>query len=75
MKCISLKLVGTIFLFFIAALSFSQGTLWRIEGNNNTNPTSNFLGTDNNFGLSIRTDGIERIYIRDSWPAGSVLIF
>ena len=44
---------------------FSQqgGQFWRINGNFNTNPANNFLGTTNNFGLMLRTNDTRRFNI------------
>jgi hypothetical protein len=66
MKNFNSKIMGTIFCSLMATFSFSQGNNWTINGNNNTNPTINYLGTSNNFGLSIRTNGLERIRINEN---------
>jgi hypothetical protein len=42
---------------------------WELNGNSNTNPPSNFLGTSDNKPLVIKTNGTEAIRIR---PSGNV---
>ena len=54
-----------------SASSFSQGNNWRINGNNNTNPINNFLGTTNNQALSIRTNDTQRMHINANTGATS----
>lgn len=41
--------------------AFNWGRLWSFTGNSGTNPSTDFLGTTDNSGLSLRTNGIEQI--------------
>jgi trimeric autotransporter adhesin len=43
---------------------------WRLLGNTGTNPTTNFLGTTDNFGLAFRTNNLERVRIDASGNLG-----
>lgn len=68
MKNFNLKLIGAIVCLSTTIPSFSQNN-WTINGNGNTDPTNNFLGTTNNFGLSIRTFDTQRLYINGNRTA------
>lgn len=44
---------------------------WLLDGNSSVDPDKNWLGTNDNFGLSIRTKSLERIFINNN---GQVII-
>jgi len=44
-------------------ISSTTGINWGLTGNIGTSPTSSFIGTADNQGLSIRTNSIERLFI------------
>ena len=50
--------------------AFNWGKRWSFTGNSGTNPTTDFLGTTDNIGLSLRTDGIEQIRLSASGNVG-----
>ena len=50
--------------------SFAQSTDWSTLGNDNINPSTNFLGTKSNFGLAFRTNNVERMRITNTGLVG-----
>ncbi len=47
-----------------------NGIGWSLTGNSGTNPSSNFIGTTDNVGLSIRTNNTERIFVTSGGNIG-----
>jgi len=47
----------------LTTLNESINSFWSLTGNSGTNPSVNYLGTNDSTGLSIRTNNVEYIYI------------
>ena len=60
------KLIILMFIFFLPLISIGQGSNWKVLGNTGTNPSTNFWGTNDNAGLSIRTFGQQRMFINNN---------
>ena len=69
MKKIIFPVLTTMALLYCANNKTFAQTDWHIKGNSGTSATTNFIGTTDNSGLSIRTKNKERIRIS---PAGNV---
>jgi len=61
------------FLLMAVVTSVSQGQDWNTLGNLGTNPGTNYLGTQNNQALMLRTDAIQRMRLNatQSYTIGS----
>lgn len=46
---------------------------WKLEGNSGTNPNNDFLGTSDNVDLTIRTNNLDRIRVKNSGNIGAGL--
>ena len=54
---------------FIHTAIYAQ-TDWHISGNNNTSPSTNFLGTTDNKAFAFRTNNTERMRIQANGQIG-----
>jgi hypothetical protein len=60
-------------LYVVASVDLAVGGSaagWEVDGNLGTNPSSNFIGTSDNQGLSVRTNGLEAIRVTESQRFG-----
>jgi hypothetical protein len=56
--------------FGVAGAPQPQSVFWSINGNENTDPSINFLGTTNNRGLAFRTNNLERVRLTADGKVG-----
>lgn len=63
MKILNLKIILSVVCSVATINVFSQGTQWRLLGNNNVTAGTNFLGTTNAQPVDFRTNNTQRMRI------------